>query len=107
MTRAVAYGAESDLKPRTVEARAEIENLGFQRINWPPDRAIALLAPARVVWFVPFDTGFRPLGVQSDLDVSAVVATPLPNPLHATIFWGYVLAALALGTFLLVRRDVD
>lgn len=68
---------------------------------------IVSLAPAKVVWFVPFDTGFRPLGVQSDFDPSAVVDTPLSNPLHATIFWGYVLAALALGTFLLVRRDVD
>ena len=34
-----------------------------------------------------------------------VVAAGLSNPLHASIFWGYVIAALVLGTALLVRRD--
>ena len=68
---------------------------------------VVQFAPAEVVRFVPFDTGFRTLGIESDFDVPEVVAAGLSNPLHASIFWGYVIAALALGTALLVRRDVD
>jgi ABC-2 type transport system permease protein len=68
---------------------------------------VVQFAPAEVVRFVPFDTGFRTLGIQSDFDVPEVAAAGLSNPLHASIFWGYVIAALVLGTALLVRRDAD
>ena len=68
---------------------------------------VVQFAPAQVVRFVPFDTGFRTLGVESDLDRPEVVASALPNPLHASIFWGYVVAALVLGAVLLLRRDAD
>lgn len=68
---------------------------------------VVQFAPARLARFVPFDTGFRTLGVESDYDVAEVAAAGLSNPLHAAIFWGYVLAALAIGTALLLRRDVD
>ena len=68
---------------------------------------VVQFAPAEVVRFVPFDTGFRTLGIESDFDVPEVVAAGLSNPLHASIFWGYVIAALVLGTALLVRRDAD
>ena len=68
---------------------------------------IVQLAPAEVVRFVPFDTGFRSIGVESDLDVASVVEGGLSNPLHASIFWVYVIVALAIGATLLVRRDVD
>jgi hypothetical protein len=68
---------------------------------------VVQFAPAEVVRFVPFDTGFRTLGIESDFDVAEVAAAGLSNPLHASIFWGYVIAALALGTALLVRRDAD
>ena len=68
---------------------------------------IVSFAPTGAVRFVPFDTGFRTLGVESDLDVAEVVAAGLSNPAHAAIFWGYVLAALIIGTVLLVRRDAD
>lgn len=64
-------------------------------------------APARVVRFVPFDTGFRTLGVESDLDVPEVVAAGLSNPAHAAIFWAYVIVVLAVGTVLLLRRDAE
>lgn len=66
---------------------------------------IVQFAPGEVVRFVPFDTGWRSLGIESELDVPEVVANGLSNPLHASIFWGYVLAALALGTALVRRRD--
>ena len=68
---------------------------------------IVQFAPAEVVRFVPFDTGFRTLGIESNFDVPEVATAGVSNPLHATIFWGYVLAALAIGTVLLVRRDAD
>jgi len=68
---------------------------------------VVQFAPAEVVRFVPFDTGFRTLGIESDFDVPEVAAAGLSNPLHASIFWGYVIAALVLGTALLLRRDAD
>ena len=68
---------------------------------------VVSFAPAEIVRFVPFDTGARTLGIETDLDRPEVVALGLPNALHAAIFWGYVIAALVLGTALLVRRDAD
>ena len=64
-------------------------------------------APGEVSRFVPFDTGWRSLGIVSDLDPSEVVAAGLSNAAHAGIFWGYVLAALVIGAVLVHRRDVD
>lgn len=68
---------------------------------------IVQFAPGEVVRFVPFDTGWRSLGIESDFDVPEVVAAGLSNPLHASIFWGYALAALAIGTILVHRRDAN
>jgi ABC-2 type transport system permease protein len=64
-------------------------------------------APAEVVRFLPFDAGFRTLGVGPSFDSPEFVASALSNAAHAAIFWGYVLAALAIGTVLLHRRDAD
>jgi ABC-type transport system involved in multi-copper enzyme maturation permease subunit len=64
-------------------------------------------APAEVVRYLPFDAGFRTLGAGPSFDSPEFVASALSNPLHAAIFWGYVTAALVLGTALLVRRDAD
>jgi hypothetical protein len=68
---------------------------------------VVSFAPPEIVRFVPFDAGARTLGIETDLDRPEVVATALANPLHASIFWGYVIAALVLGTVLLMRRDAD
>jgi ABC-2 type transport system permease protein len=64
-------------------------------------------APAEVVRFLPFDAGFRTLGAGPSYDSPEFVASALSNAAHASIFWGYVLAALAIGTTLLHRRDAD
>jgi ABC-2 type transport system permease protein len=64
-------------------------------------------APAEVVRLLPFDTGFRTLGIESDFDSAEIVASALPNPAHAAIFWAYVASALAVGSVMLHRRDVD
>lgn len=68
---------------------------------------IVQFAPPGVVRFVPFDTGFRTLGIESDFDAADVVAAGVSNAAHASIFWGYVVAALAMGTVLVMRRDTD
>jgi ABC-2 type transport system permease protein len=68
---------------------------------------IVSFAPAEAARFVPFDTGFRTLGVESEFDAPERLAAGVSNVLHASIFWGYVLAALIVGTTLLLRRDVD
>jgi ABC-type transport system involved in multi-copper enzyme maturation permease subunit len=68
---------------------------------------IVSFAPPEAARFVPFDTGFRTLGVESEFDAPERLAAGLANGLHASIFWGYVLVALAIGAALLVRRDID
>lgn len=68
---------------------------------------IVQFAPGEVVRFVPFDTGWRSLGIESELDPPAVVAAGLSNPAHAAIFLGYAVAALVIGAVLVHRRDVD
>lgn len=68
---------------------------------------VVQFAPAEAVRFLPFDTGYRTLGIESEFDSPEIVAASLSNPLHASIFWGYVLAALAIGTVLLHRRDTE
>lgn len=60
--------------------------------------------PAEVVPFLPFDAGFRTLGVESDFEI---VTSTLSNPTYASIFFGYVTAALVAGSILLHRRDID
>lgn len=69
--------------------------------------SVATFAPPEVARFIPFDAGFRTTGVYADFDSAEVVASSLSNPLYAAVFWGYVAAALLLGTALLVRRDAD
>lgn len=68
---------------------------------------VVQFAPGAVVRFVPFDTGWRSFGIESEFDPPGVAAAGLPNVLHASIFWGYVLAALAVGALLVHRRDAD
>ncbi len=68
---------------------------------------VVSFAPPETARFMPFDTGFRTLGVETGMDVPEVVAAGLSNPLHASIFWGYVVTALVLGAAVLVRRDAD
>ncbi len=63
-------------------------------------------APAEVVHFLPFDSGFRTLAVET-FDSPEIVATALSNPVYATIFWAYVATALAIGTVLVHRRDAN
>lgn len=55
--------------------------------------------------FLPFSAVNRLLGIRSAGDTDATVAAALSRPLAALFFVGYSLAALAIGTVLLSRRD--
>jgi ABC-2 type transport system permease protein len=68
---------------------------------------IIQFAPAEVVHFLPFDSGWRAARGESDFDSPEIVASALSNPTYATIFLGYVTAALVAGWVLLHRRDID
>ncbi|MFZ4434057.1 MAG: hypothetical protein ACOYOQ_12755 [Microthrixaceae bacterium] len=63
----------------------------------------------RCFWGLHYTVGSALLGLGVGMVVrhSAGAAAGLPNALHAAIFWGYVIVALALGAVLLVRRDAD
>lgn len=56
---------------------------------------VVSFAPVQVVRFVPFDAGARTLGIETDMDRPEVVAARLANAVHASTFWGYVIAALS------------
>jgi hypothetical protein len=68
---------------------------------------VVQFAPAEAVRFLPFDAGYRTLGIESDFDSPEIIASALSNTLHASIFWGYVLTALIIGTLLVHGRDAD
>ncbi|OMQ16383.1 hypothetical protein A7K94_0202870 [Modestobacter sp. VKM Ac-2676] len=59
------------------------------------------------VRFLPFFAGNHLLAYNSDLDSDWAIAIALSRPENALVFGGYTAAALALGTALLYRRDVE
>lgn len=64
-------------------------------------------APASVSRFLPFDAGYRLLGVGSDLDTPEILAAALPRPSLALVFATYAAVSVAAGTALLYRRDTN
>ena len=63
--------------------------------------------PPTIGRFLPFDAGYRTLGVGSDFDTPKILAVALRRPQYALIFVTYAILALAVGTILLRRRDVN
>ncbi|MGB3412531.1 MAG: hypothetical protein WBA45_15190 [Microthrixaceae bacterium] len=57
--------------------------------------------------FLPFDAGYRTLGVGSNFDTPEILAAALRRPEYALIFGSYAILTLALGVVLLNRRDVN
>lgn len=57
--------------------------------------------------FLPFDAGYRTLGVGSKFDTPETLAAALRGPQYALIFVSYGVVALAVGTLLLERRDAN
>jgi ABC-type transport system involved in multi-copper enzyme maturation permease subunit len=57
--------------------------------------------------FLPFDAGYRTLGVGSKFDTPEILAAALRRPQYAVVFVTYAVVTLAAGTVLLDRRDAD
>jgi len=70
----------------------------------------SLFAPAlpeAVRHLLPFSAGYRLLDAGPSFEAPVVIANELARPQYAVIFAGYALASLAVGTFLLYRRDAS
>jgi ABC-2 type transport system permease protein len=64
-------------------------------------------ASPSIARFLPFSAVNGLLGTRSAGDTDATVAAALSRPQDAVLFGGYVVVALAVGSVLLARRDVD
>lgn len=71
------------------------------------ENLIRAFAPASVSRFLPFDAGYRLLGVGSDFDTPEILAAALPRPSLALVFAVYAAAGVTAGTALLYRRDTN
>lgn len=69
------------------------------------ENLIRAFAPASVSRFLPFDAGYRLLGVGSDFDTPEILAAALPRPTLALVFAVYAVVGVSVGTALLYRRD--
>ncbi len=70
----------------------------------------SLFAPALpdgVVHFLPFSAGYRLLAAGPSFKPPVLIAEELARPMYALIFGGYALVSLAIGTFLLYRRETN
>ena len=62
-------------------------------------------APPTVSRYMPFSAASGLLGIRQAGDTDETVAAALSRVQDASLFGGYVVAALAVGTVLLYRRD--
>ncbi len=70
----------------------------------------SLFAPAlpdAVVHFLPFSAGYRLLDAGPNFEAPVVIPVELARAQYALIFAGYAVISLAVGTWLLYRRDAD
>lgn len=70
----------------------------------------SLFAPALpdgVLHFLPFSAGYRLLDAGPNFEPPVQIADQLARPQYALIFGGYAVVSLAVGTFLLYRRDAS
>jgi ABC-2 type transport system permease protein len=68
---------------------------------------ILLFLPAEIARFVPFDAGYRLLGVESEFDIPEIVAAALTRAQYALVFGAYAAVTLLVGTALFSRRDTN
>jgi hypothetical protein len=69
-----------------------------------------LFAPALpdgVKHFLPFSAGYRLLDAGPSFKPPVAIAHELGRPMYALIFGGYAVVSLAVGSFLLARRDAS
>ncbi|MBK5223679.1 MAG: hypothetical protein JJE52_12585 [Acidimicrobiia bacterium] len=71
------------------------------------ENMVLTFAPAKVARLLPFDAGYRILGVGSDFDTPEILAIALTPPQYALIFAGYAAATMLAGSIVLHRRDTN
>ncbi len=71
------------------------------------ENLVLAFAPPKVVHFLPFDAGFRLLGIVGIEERAELIEAALTRPQYALIFGGYAMIALVVGTVLLYRRDAS
>lgn len=71
------------------------------------ENLLAVFMPAEALRFLPFYAGTCLLGIVSDFASAEEVAIAFTRFEDALVFGGYTAAALAAGTVLLYRRDVN
>jgi len=65
----------------------------------------APMFPERARHALPFSAGYRLLDAGPNFEAPVMIAHQLARPQYALIFAGYAIASVAVGTFLLYRRD--
>ena len=71
------------------------------------ENIVRTLIPANVHRFLPFSAANGLLGTATGTDTPEMIAAELSRVQDAFLFGGYVVAALAVGTVLLSRRDMS
>lgn len=69
------------------------------------ENVIRGVAPARISRMLPFDAANRLLGTRSATDTAETLAASFSRFGNALVFGGYAVAALALGSWMMSRRD--
>ena len=69
------------------------------------ENLLRTFTPPSIGHFLPFDAGYRTLGVGSKFDTPETLAAALRGPQYALIFVSYAILILAVGTVVLNRRD--
>jgi len=70
------------------------------------ENLLRTFTPPSIGRFVlPFDAGYRTLGVGSNFDTPEILAAALRRPEYALIFVSYAVLSITVGTILLSRRD--
>lgn len=71
------------------------------------ENLILAFAPATLARFLPFDAGYRMLGVGSDFDSPEMIAAALSRPTYALVFTVAAVVAVLIGSVLFLRRDTN
>ena len=70
------------------------------------ENLLRTFTPPTIGRFLPFDAGYRMLGVGSDFDTPEILAAALHRSQYALVFITYSLLMLIAGSVLLSRRDI-
>ncbi|MGZ4708645.1 MAG: hypothetical protein ACXWBN_07895 [Acidimicrobiales bacterium] len=71
------------------------------------ENLLRTFTPPSIGRFLPFDAGYRNLGVGSRFDTPEMLAVALRRSEYALVFVAFAVLVLAVGTILLNRRDAD